>query len=53
MYTPLAKQVTEGYELFDEIFDLVLKSNLFDKKAKEEFTSFKDDIMANRKKDKI
>lgn len=53
LYTPLAKQVTEGYELFDEIFDLVLKSNLFDKKAKEEFTSFKDDIMANRKKDKI
>ena len=53
LYTPLTKQVTEGYELFDEIFDLILKSNLLYKKAKEQFTSFKDDIMANRKKNKI
>jgi len=49
LYSNIAKQVTEGYELFDEIFDLVLKGNLFDKKTKEEFTSFKGDIMANHK----
>ena len=52
LYTPLAKQVTEGYELFDEVFDLLSKDQLFDEKSKEEFTAFKDDIMANLKKDK-
>ena len=52
LYSPIAKQVTEGYELFGEVFDLVLKGKLLDKKTKEEFSAFRDDIMINRKKDK-
>jgi hypothetical protein len=51
LYTPIAKQVTEGYELYDEVFDLLLKDEIFDKKTKEEFTTFRDDIMINSKKD--
>lgn len=49
LYTTIAKQVTEGHELFNEVFDLVLKDKIFDKKIKEELTAFRDDIMANHK----
>jgi len=52
LYIPLAKQVTWGYQLYDEVFNLLSKDQLFDEKAKEEFTAFKNDIMVNRKKKK-
>jgi len=52
LYTPLAKQVTEGYGLYDEVFDLMSKDQLFDEKTEEEFTAFKNDIMVNRTKKK-
>lgn len=49
LHLNVAKYVTKGYELFDEVFDLLLQCPFFKKEQKNEFNAFKKQIMVNRK----
>ena len=42
--------INEGFELFDEVFNLLLNSNFFSKKQKLYIKNYKEGLMINRKK---
>lgn len=47
-YTPLIKYITEGFELIDQVFNLLINSNYFSKDIQYRFKKFRDKIMNNR-----
>ena len=50
LHSKLAKYVTKGYELFDEVFTLLLKCPFYGNEKKNYIKIFYDMIMTNRKK---
>ena len=51
-YQAIANYITKGYELFDEVFDLLLKSPFFSDERKKEFSDFQKRMYVNRKSKK-
>lgn len=49
LHLNLVQYVTKGYELFDEVFDLLLRCPFFNREQKNEFKILKKQIMINRK----
>ena len=49
LYNSVAKYITEGYELFDEVFNLLLNCQHFDTYSKNKFNNLKNKMMINRK----
>ena len=47
-YHPILNNITEGYELFDEVFDLLLDSKYFNDYQKINMQQLKDKMMINR-----
>ena len=48
-YRTVTRYITQGYELFDEVFDLLLKSPYFSDKRKKEFFDFRKKMYVRRK----
>jgi hypothetical protein len=48
LHLKLAKSITKGYELFDEVFDLLLQSPYFNEEQKTKFNEMKQQIMIKR-----
>ena len=49
VYSNVAKYITKGYELFDEVFTLLLNCEHFDINSKAKFNTLKNKMMLNRK----
>ena len=49
-YGKILKNITQGYELFDEVFNLLLNSEFIQNKHKKEIQELKDIIMVNHNK---
>ena len=49
LYNSIAKYITKGYELFDEVFNLLLNCKHFDINSKNKFNILKNKMMINRK----
>ena len=49
-YHPILRNVTEGYELFDEVYDILLNSHYFSDSQKKTFENLKNLMMTNRNK---
>ena len=48
LHSKLAPFVTKGYELFDEVFNLLLESPYYNEEQKNKFNTLKKSIMTNR-----
>ena len=48
-YYNISTYINDGYELFDEVFNLLLNSNFFSKKQKLYIENYKKGLMKNRK----
>ena len=48
LHSRLAPYVTKGYELFDEVFNLLLTSPYYNEEQKNKFNTLKKSIMTNR-----
>lgn len=49
LYSSVCGRITKGYEFFDEVFDLLLKSEYFNEGQKKGLERLRKKIMANRK----
>ena len=49
LYSSVINNITEGYELFDEVFNLLLNSGYFNLKQKEKIKESRQKIMKNYK----
>ena len=48
-YYNISIYINEGYELFDEVFNLLLNSNFYNKRQKSYIKNYKKGLMINRK----
>lgn len=49
IYWPITSKITKGYELFDEVFDLLMNSEYFNDNQKHKFKELRKKMMKNRK----